>query len=126
MLTYETGNPHFGGRTFVRLDGNGDVLVEQTHGQQVRTFVGQVDPAACAEILAHFTTARERRQGAICPAEDPPVPGETVVTVRAVIGPERSELSFWSNRRWADPALARLVSGFERLASAASGGVVRF
>ena len=123
MITYETGNPHFGGRTFIQLANNGDVLVEQKQGDQTRRFSGKVNPAVHRGILMHF---KEAHRSAVGLSEDKPVPGETLVTLHAVTAVENIDLSFWSNQRWSQPALDRLISDFERLASTASGGVVRF
>jgi hypothetical protein len=123
MITYETGNPHFGGRTVVRLSSNGEVLVEQNCGNQNRGFSQKADPAVYRAILVLLKKARRRAAGL---PESTPVAGETLVRLRAVTPPETIDLQFWSNQRWHDGILDRLISRFERLAAEASGGIVRF
>jgi hypothetical protein len=123
MITYETGNPHFGGRTVVRLSATGEVLVEQNRGDQNSGFTETAEPALYREILVLVKMAR--RSVAELP-EPPPVPGETMVRLRAATPLETIDLKFWGNQRWRDPILDQLISRFERLAAEASGGIVRF
>jgi hypothetical protein len=123
MITYETGNPHFGGRTVVRLSANGEVRVEQNRGDQNRGFSEKADPAVHGQILALLKKARR----SVADLSEPtPVPGETVVRLQATTPLETIDLKFWSNQRWRDPLLDQLIGHFERLAVEASGGVVRF
>ena len=123
MITYETGSPCFSGRTLVRLSANGEVLVEQKRGDQNSGFSEKADPALHREILVLLQDAC--RSVAHLP-ELPPVPGETLVRLRAATPLETIDLAFWSNQRWRDPVLDQLISHFERLADEASGGIVRF
>jgi hypothetical protein len=123
MITYQTGNPHFGGRTVVRLSPNGAVLVEQNRGDQNRGFSEKADPAVYREIL--MLLKRACRIVADLP-QPVPVPGETMVRLRAATPLEAIDLKFWSNQRWRDPTLDQLISHFERLAVEVSGGIVRF
>ncbi|MBV9999730.1 MAG: hypothetical protein JO015_11540 [Verrucomicrobia bacterium] len=123
MITYETGTPHFGGRTVVRLSANGEVLVEQNCGGRHSGFNEKADPAVYREILVLLRKAR--RSVADLP-EPVPVPGETRVRLRAATPSETIDLEFWSNQRWRDPAVDRLISRLERLAVESSGGIIRF
>ena len=123
MVTYETGNPYFSGRTVVRLYADGEVLVEQQRGVQNDWFSEKADPALHREILVLLQDACRSIAHL---SELPPVPGETLVRLRAATPLETIDLKFWSNQRWRDPVLDRLISHFERLAAEASGGIVRF
>lgn len=123
MITYETGNPHFSGRTVVRLSSNGEVLVEQNRGDQDSVFSDEADPAVYREILVLLE--KVRRSVADLP-EPVPVPGETMVRLQAVTPSETIDLKFWNNQRWRDPAVDRLISRFERLAVESSEGIIRF
>lgn len=123
MITYETGNPHFGGRTVVRLSANGEALVEQNRGDQNSGFNEKTDPAVYREILVLLKKACRIVADLSEPA---PVPGETMVRLRATSPLETIDLKFWSNQRWRDPILDQLISHFERLAVEVSGGIVRF
>ena len=123
MVTYETGNPHFGGRTLVQLSATGDVLVELNRGHEHNDFSQKADPSMHREILALLKEAcRIVSQW----PEGTPVPGETLVRLWAATPSETINVRFWSNQRWRDPVLDRLISHFERLADKASGGIVRF
>ena len=123
MITYENGNPHFGGRTVVRLSAKGEVLVEQIRGDQNSSFSEKADPAVHREILVLLKDAC--RSVARRPEPDP-VPGETLVRLQAATPLETIDLKFWSNQRWRDPILDRLIGHFERLAAEASGGIICF
>lgn len=123
MITYETGNPHFGGQTVVRLSSNGELFIEQNRGVLNRTFKEKVDPALHREIVILLKQAC--RSASDLP-ESTPVPGETMVRLHAAVALETIDLRFWSNQRWRDPILNRLISQFERLAVEASRGIVRF
>lgn len=123
MITYETGNPHFGGRTVVRLSANGEVLVEQKRGDENIDFSEKADPAVYREMAVLLKKARRIVADLPQPA---PVPGETLVRLRATTPLEPIHLRFWSNQRWRDPTLDRLIRHFERLAVEVSGGIVRF
>ena len=123
MITYETGNPHFGGRTVVQLSATGEVLVEQKRGHENIDFSQKADPAVHRQALALL---KEASRSVSDLPERAPVPGETLVRLQASSPLETIHLRFWSNQRWRDPILDQLISHFERLAVEASGGVVRF
>ena len=123
MIAYETGNPHFGGRTLVQLSATGEVLVELNRGDEHNYFSQEADPAVHREMLLLLKEACRRVSGL---PERTPVPGETLVRLWAATPLETIRLRFWSNQRWRDPVLDRLISRFERLAVEASGGIVRF
>lgn len=123
MITYETGNPHFGGRTVVQLSATGEVVVEGKRGHENMDFDEKADPAVYREILALLKEACRRVSHL---PERTPVPGETLVRLRAITPSETINLRFWSNQRWRDPVVDRLISHFERLAVEVSGGAIRF
>jgi hypothetical protein len=123
MITYETGNPHFGGRTVVQLSATAEVLVEQKRGDENIDFSEKADPAVYREILVLLKEACRIVADLPQPA---PVPGETLVRLRATTPLETINLRFWSNQRWRDPVLDQLISHFERLVVEVSGGIVRF
>jgi hypothetical protein len=123
IITYETGNPHFGGRTVVQLSAAGEVVVELKRGDENIDFDQKVDPAVYRELLVLLKEACRRVSRL---PERTPVPGETLVRLRATTPSETIHLRFWSNQRWRDPVLDQLMSHFERLAVETSGGVVRF
>ncbi len=123
MITYETGNPHFEGRTTVCITTEGQGSAERVRETFHEAYARAVDPARYRRL--HDLLTRFDPQGL---PDKAPVPGETPVTIRLTEGGASGarEVRFWTNARWVDPTLEELATGFETLAREVSGGAIAF
>ena len=123
MITYKTGNPHFEGQTRFRLSETGEAVVEQTRGNETRTFARVIGKETYARLKELLIRARDQP---LAMASTPPVPGENRVCIEGLEPAGTTKLEFWVNQRWDNVCLDAFVHGLEQAVTLTSGGEVKF
>lgn len=120
---YRVGNPHFHGRTIVRVTGDGVAEASFERGGQVQRYQGTV-PAAKLEALRDSLTKHpiDRYQ----PTMRRPVPDEATLEFVLVTGGVRTEASYLDNARHELDALDALVQVIQEIAAHVSSGKITY
>jgi hypothetical protein len=120
---YKVGNPHFHGRTIVRVTGDGDAEASFERGGKVQRSQGTV-PAAMLEALRDSLTKHPIDK--YTPAKRRPVPDEATMEFILVTGGVRTEASYLDNDRNALDALDALVQVIQEIAAHVSNGKITY
>lgn len=120
---YKVGNPHFHGRTFVRVTGDGNAEVSFERGGKTQSHNGAVPAAKLGSLRASLT---KHPIDSYKPAMRNPVPDEAMMEFTLVTGGARTEAHFLNNDRHKIDALGELVEVIEEIASKVSGGKIEY
>lgn len=120
---YKVGNPHFRGRTVVRITGDGNAEASFERGGKVDSYKGTVPAAkltALRESLSNHPLASYQ------PKKRPAVPDEVTLEFVLVSGGERSAASILHDERYEIDALGELVEIIQDIAKKVSGGKIEY
>jgi len=123
MITYKTGNPHFGGQTSFRVSESGEAVVEQTRGAETRTFARVLGEETYQHLRERLIRAREQP---LALASTPPVPGENRICIEEWEPAGATKLEFWTNQRWGNVCLDGFMRALEQAITRTSDGQVKF
>ena len=125
-VSYQVGLETFrGGKTLVRLRGDGQATVSNQQGEALRTFTAVLSPTARQGFLVgladhHFVALRSTRTTG--------EPGEARVQLR-LQDPAAGldvKVDLWDNERWKNNDLKAIVSAFQVLMKDVSKGAIKY
>ena len=120
---YKVGNPHFHGRTIVRVTGDGTAEVSLERGGKIERYAG---PAPAAKLAALRESLTKHPLASYQPKQRPPVPDEVTMEFTLVTDGERSAASILHNERYEMDALGELVELVQDIAKAVSSGKIAY
>ncbi len=118
---YKVGNPHFQGRTIVRVTGDGNAEASLERAGKVESYQGTVPPAKLTALRESLT---KHPLASYQPKKRPAVPDEVTLEFILVTGGVRSEASILHNERYEIDALGELVEVLQDIAKKVSGGKI--
>jgi hypothetical protein len=120
---YKVGNPHFHGRTIVRVTGNGNVEASFERGGKIQSYKGTVPPA---KLKALRNSLAKHPIDKYQPAKRSPVPDEATMEFTLVTGGVRAQATYLDNARHEVAALDELVDVIQEIASKVSKGKIEY
>jgi hypothetical protein len=120
---YKVGNPHFHGRTIVRVTGDGNAEASFEQGGKTQRYTGTV-PAT--ELAALRDSLTRHPLDSYKPPTRHAVPDEATMEFTLVTGGVRTEAELLDNTRHEIAALGELVDVIQEIASKVSGGKIEY
>lgn len=120
---YKVGNPHFEGRTIVRVTGDGKAEASFERGGKTQRYEGTVPPAKLKVLRSSLTDHaidRYKRSNRNL------VPDEATIDLTVVTAGVRTHASLPANDRHDIDALGDLVELVQDIASKVSGGKIEY
>jgi hypothetical protein len=120
---YKIGNPHFHGRTTVRVTGDGKAETSLERGGSVDRYQGAIPRGtllALRDLLAKHPIDRHR------PERMYAIPDEAIIELTLVTGGARTQAMYFDGHRREVAALGELAAVILEVASAVSGGKITY